>query len=361
MSDRIVVAMSGGVDSSVAALLLREEGYEIIGISMKLYEGSRCCTREDVRDAREAASLGGFPHYTVNFKEIFKREVVDYFFEGYFKGETPNPCVICNQEVKFKALLGRAKELGADLLATGHYAKVEYDSARERWLLKKGRDPMKDQTYFLATLPQDLLKHLRFPLGGLTKEEVREIARRKGLRFAGKEDSQELCFIPDQGYSAFLRDRASVGAIHESPFREGDIVDQNGEVLGKHSGIANYTIGQRRGLGIASGRPLYVTRIDPFTKRVIVGEDRDLLQKELIARGINWIPFDDLNHPIQVTAKIRSRHEGAQAVVEPLGDHQVRVVFEEPQRAITPGQLVAFYEGDVVLGGGWITKMTNGS
>jgi len=383
--NRIVVAMSGGVDSSIAALLLKEEGYEVIGVSMKLFEGSRCCTVEDVRDAKEASALGGFPHYTVNFKEVFKKEVVGYFVKGHLMGETPNPCILCNQEVKFKALLKRARELDANLIATGHYARVEQDSSSRRWLLKKGKDLAKDQSYFLATLPQDILKHIRFPLGDLTKEDVREIARRKGLRFSEKEESQELCFIPDGGYYTLIQ--KSVGAIHaasgeprlrrELPLQKGEIVNNRGEVLGHHSGIVNYTIGQRRGLGISVGKPLYVTQLDPMTNRVIVGEDRDLFKKDLIARDVNWIfetPFTKGGRgifidPITVHVKIRSRHEGAKAIVEPLSttgipaceNSKVRVIFDEPQRAITPGQLVAFYDGDVVLGGGWITDAIQNS
>ena len=383
--------MSGGVDSSVAALLLQEEGYEVIGISMKLYDGSRCCTAEDVRVAKDTAAIGGFPLYTVNFKGIFEKEVVDYFVEGYLKGETPNPCVLCNQQVKFKALLKRAKELDAQFLATGHYARVVYDGSTERWLLKKAKDSEKDQSYFLATLSQEVLKHLRFPLGGYTKKEVREIARKKGLRFARKEESQDLCFISEEGYPSLLQKRATVP---DAGIQEGEIVNSAGEVLGRHSGIANYTIGQRRGLGVAAGRPLYVTRLDPLENQVIVGEDRDLLKKELIAKDVNWIakspfisPFtkggtETLTESITVSAKIRSRHEGAKARIEPLSTTgipacedsadpdlharpsagKVRVIFEEPQRAITPGQLVVFYQDDVVLGGGWIQgeKDSNG-
>ena len=345
--------MSGGVDSSIAALLLQEKGFEVIGLSMKLFEGSRCCTAEDVRDAKEVAALGGFHHYTVNFKETFEAKVVNYFVDGYLKGETPNPCVLCNQEVKFKALWRRAEELGASLLATGHYARVAYDGASGRWLLKKGKDPEKDQSYFLATLPQELLKHLRFPIGDYTKEEVREFAGQKGLRFAHKEESQELCFIPEEGYADLLRDRATVP---DSGIQEGEIVNSAGKVLGKHTGIAHYTIGQRRGLGVAAGRPLYVTRLNPVMNQVVVGEDRDLFQRELIARDVTWIAFNNLTEPINVSAKIRSRHEGAMAEVGPLECKRVRVVFSEPQRAITPGQLVVFYDGDVVLGGGWIEK-----
>jgi tRNA-specific 2-thiouridylase len=360
MSNRIVIAMSGGVDSTVAALLLQEEGYEVIGISMKLFEGSRCCTVEDVRDAKEAAAIGGFPHYTVNFKETFEKEVVNYFVEGYLKGETPSPCVLCNQKVKFKALLGRAKELGASSVATGHYARILCDEKSGKWLLKRGRDPDKDQSYFLATISQEVLKYLRFPLGDYTKNEVREIARRKGISFSSKEESQELCFVPDEGYPSLIRERHNVRAIHELPLQEGEIVNSNGEILGKHTGIANYTVGQRRGLGIAAGKPLYVTRLDPVSNRVHVGEDPDLFQKELIARDVNWI------HPsfseegigsLSVTAKIRSRHAGAKAKVELIRKSDastVRVTFDESQRAITPGQLVALYDDDIVLGGGWI-------
>jgi tRNA-specific 2-thiouridylase len=364
MKPRIVIAMSGGVDSTVAALLLQEEGYEVIGISMKLFEGSRCCTAEDVRDAKEAAAIGGFPHYTVNFKDTFEKEVVNYFVDGYLKGETPNPCVLCNQEVKFKVLLRRANELGASAIASGHYARILRDEKTGKWLLMRGRDPDKDQSYFLATIPQDILKHLRFPLGDYTKDEVREIARKKGISFSSKEESQELCFIPDGGYPSILKD-LSVGAYRPNranltPLQEGEIVNSNGEILGRHTGIANYTIGQRRGLGVALGKPLYVTRLDPVSNRVYVGEDPDLFQKELIARSVNWIhyPFNEEGRgSFSVTAKIRSRHAGAKANVELIRESDsrtVRVDFVEPQRAITPGQLVVFYDDDIVLGGGWI-------
>ena len=364
----IAVAMSGGVDSSTVAAMLRAQGHNVIGLTMQLWnqrrlaghdgmpEGvqGRCCSLDDVYDARRVAETIGIPYYVVNQEQRFERDVVQPFVEEYLSGRTPIPCSLCNNHLKFDQLLITARQIGADLLATGHYARVEYDDARGRWLLKRPADLAKDQTYFLFGLTQDQLSRTLFPLGGMTKPEVREQARRHGLALAEKPDSQEICFVPGGDYKKFLD--AYLAEQGESlPDTAGELVTTNGEVIGEHSGIHNFTVGQRKGLGVATGSPLYVIQIKGDTRQVVVGDGEQLYSRTLTARKLNWIAVDDLRSPMRVTAKIRHRHEAAPAVIERSGDDEVLVTFDEPQRAITPGQATVFYDGDVVVGGGWIS------
>src|SRR5690348_2406928 len=363
----IAVAMSGGVDSSTVAAMLRADGHEVVGLTMQLWnqrrlaghEGmpesvqGRCCSLDDVYDARRVAETIGIPYYVVNHEERFEREVVRPFVQDYLSGRTPIPCSLCNNHLKFDQLLIVARQIGADLLATGHYARVEYDDVRGRWLLKRPADVAKDQTYFLFGLTQEQLSRTLFPLGGMTKPEVREQARQHGLALAQKPDSQEICFVPGGDYKKFLD--AYLAEQGESlPDTAGELVTTSGEVIGEHSGIHNFTVGQRKGLGVATGSPLYVLQIKGDTREVVVGDGDQLYSRTLRARKLNWIAVDDLGSPARISAKIRHRHEAAAATVEKIADDEVLVTFDEPQRAITPGQATVFYQGDVVLGGGWI-------
>src|SRR5579884_2660781 len=364
----IAVAMSGGVDSSTVAAMLRAQGHNVIGLTMQLWnqrrlaghEGmpeavqGRCCSLDDVYDARRVAETIGIPYYVVNQEQRFERDVVQPFVQEYLSGRTPIPCSLCNNHLKFDQLLITARQIGADLLATGHYARVEYDDARGRWLLKRPADLAKDQTYFLFGLTQDQLSRTLFPLGGMTKPEVREQARRHGLALAEKPDSQEICFVPGGDYKKFLD--AYLAEQGESlPDTAGELVTANGEVIGEHSGIHNFTVGQRKGLRVATGSPLYVIQIKGETRQVVVGDGEQLYSRTSTARKLNWIAVDDLQSPMRITAKIRHRHEAAPAVIEKTGDDEVLVTFDQPQRAITPGQATVFYDGDVVVGGGWIS------
>ena len=354
---RILVAMSGGVDSSVTAALLREQGHEVIGISMQVWDYTKfsapdgeafgsCCSLDDIHDARRIAEQLGIPFYVVNFEQEFQERVIDDFVDAYFRGRTPNPCVRCNQLVKFDLLLKKARELGADYLATGHYARVvPGDDGIFR--LCKGLDPRKDQSYFLFTLTQEQLAMTLFPLGGLTKTEVRELATRYGLRVAQKKESQEICFIPDDNYVRFLEEERGTGRL------AGTIVDTDGTVLGRHNGTYRYTVGQRRGLGIAHSEPLYVVRIDAGRHEVVVGTERELYSAGLLANDVNWIvPAPGV--PLEASCKIRYRHQPVPCRIEPLPEGRVRVRFQTPEKAVTPGQAVVFYDGDCTLGGGWI-------
>jgi tRNA-specific 2-thiouridylase len=366
-SKTIAVAMSGGVDSSTVAAMLRAEGHEVIGLTMQLWNQrrlagrdgmpeavqGRCCSIDDVYDARRVAETLGIPYYVVNHEERFEKEVVRPFVEEYLSGRTPIPCSLCNNHLKFDQLLIVAKQIGADALATGHYARTAFDEQRGRWLLRRPADRSKDQTYFLFGLTQEQLSRTLFPLGEMTKPEVRERARQHGLALAEKPDSQEICFVPGGDYKTFLDAYLAEqgGAL---PDTSGDLVTTDGEVLGEHSGIHNFTVGQRKGLGVATGSPLYVIQIKGDARQVVVGNQEDLYSKTLRVHRTNLISVDDLSDAMRVAVKIRHRHEPAAAMIEKTGLDEITATFDQPQRAITPGQAAVFYEGDTVVGGGWI-------
>ncbi len=360
--------MSGGVDSSTVAAILRAEGNDVIGLTMQLWnqrrlsgrEGmsesvqGRCCSLDDVYDARRVARQIGIPYYVVNHEERFERDVVRPFVEEYLSGRTPIPCSLCNNHLKFDQLLIVAKQIGADRVATGHYARVAYDDYRKRWLLKRPADHSKDQTYFLFGLTQDQLSRTLFPLGDMTKPEVRELAHKHGLALAEKPDSQEICFVPGGDYKRFID--AYLAEQGESlPDTSGNLVTTTGEVIGAHSGIHNFTVGQRKGLGVATGNPLYVIQISGADKQVTVGSDEHLYSRTLRTKRVNLIAVEELREPMRVAVKIRHRHEPAPAMIEKSGENEILVTFDEPQRAITPGQAAVFYDGDIVVGGGWIS------
>jgi tRNA-uridine 2-sulfurtransferase len=359
--------MSGGVDSSTVAAMLRAQGHNLIGLTMQLWnqrrlagrEGmpesvqGRCCSLDDVYDARRVARQIGIPYYVVNHEESFEREVVRPFVEEYLSGRTPIPCSLCNNHLKFEQLHVVARQIGAERVATGHYARVDFDEKTQRWLLKRPADHSKDQTYFLFGLTQEQLSRTLFPLGDMTKPEVRESAHRYGLALAEKPDSQEICFVPGGDYKRFI-DAYLAERGDALPETAGELVTTNGEVIGEHTGIHNFTVGQRKGLGVATGSPLYVIQISGANKQVIVGGDENLYSRTLRARRVNLISVSDLHEPMRVSVKIRHRHEPAAAVIAKEGSDDIVVTFEEPQRAITPGQAAVFYEGDVVVGGGWI-------
>lgn len=354
---RVVCAMSGGVDSSVAAALLKRKGCDTIGVTFKTWPkeecgalsfGRACCDLESITRARVVAEDLKIPYYVVDFSEDFKKKVIDYFCLEYLKGLTPNPCIICNEEIKFGKLLEKARSLGADMVATGHFARVSFDKKAGRFLLEEGKDKSRDQSYFLFSLSQEKLKHAIFPLGDLTKEKARAIARRMRLRTYNTPSSQDICFIKDLEYAEYIKKKTGV------EIKIGEIVDKDGKILGYHRGIPFYTIGQRRGLGIAYKSALYVTAIDVANNRIVVGTKKDVLKNGLIADRLNWISIERLEGAIRVIAKIRYNHKKAKAVVTAIDDGSVRVDFDQPQEAPTPGQAVVFYDRDIVVGGGWI-------
>jgi tRNA-specific 2-thiouridylase len=378
---RVVVGMSGGVDSSTAAALLVEQGYDVIGVTLKLWKHDcfspdedqfKCCGSRAAADVRAICDHLGIPFHLIDDAEEFQKEVISRFAAEYRAGRTPNPCILCNEHLKFGTLLRRADQFGAQYVATGHYARVERAvgapstasasggneprraepvlGAPGRHLLKRGRDPRKDQSYFLFSLRQDQLARALFPVGDQTKSDTREAARGRKLKTAEKKESMEICFVPDNNYGKFLRE-ANLAQKHQ-----GEIVDLRGRVLGHHDGIEFYTIGQRKGLGITTPKPVYVIELDAANNRVVVGDDAALDRDEFTVERCNWIPFDHLAQPIEVTAKIRYNHPGTPATVTPVGQGGAKVKLHEPQRAITPGQAAVFYQDDLVVGGGWITR-----
>jgi len=357
---RVVVAMSGGVDSSVAAALLKERGYEVFGITMDIFnipkefcqeEGLRsCCGRGAKADAVRVAAHLGIPHYIVDLKKSFNTWVVADFCEEYKNGHTPNPCIRCNQHIKFDALWKKAKKLGADFLATGHHARISHDENSGRYLLLKGKDREKDQSYFLYAMTQEQLAHILMPIGDFTKKDVRKKAKQLGLPVHQRPESQEICFIPDNDYIRFLKQR-----IPEA-FRTGPIVDRENRILGQHRGILHFTIGQRRGMGLAASHPLYVLEIQSDENRIVVGSSDHLYEKKVLLSDVNLIMKDEIEAPLPVKAKIRYKHREAKAVLTSLEKNQVCLNFQDPQRAVTPGQSAVFYAGDVVVGGGIIER-----
>ena len=362
----VAVAMSGGVDSSTVAALLLEQGHPVVGLTMQLWNQRRlpelqgpgpaqhrCCSLDDVYDARRVAQHLRFPHYVVNFEAQFEQSVVRPFVEQYLSGRTPIACTNCNNEVKFEPLLRMARQIGAERLATGHYARIRRHLRTGRCELLRARDDTKDQSYFLWGLTQEQLSRSDFPLGELTKEEVREIARRAELPVAEKPESMELCFVPNGNYVQFIQVYSREAGISLTE-QEGEIVNEDGAVIGRHSGVHHFTIGQRKGLGFAAGKPLYVLAIDAAKNRVVVGDDSALRTTSFVVEDVNWVSIEGPQAPVRASVRIRHKHEPAPATVEALEHRRARVTFDSPQRAVTPGQAAVFYDADVVLGGGWI-------
>ena len=367
MEKKAIIAMSGGVDSSVAALLCQRQGYDCIGVTLALtdnndrglpeeaFPGERtCCSVDDVADARSVAFRLGMPFYVFNFKEAFRRQVMDRFAAAYQRGETPNPCIDCNRYIKFAKLMDRGEEIGYPYVATGHYARVEFDETSGRWLLKKGLDQQKDQSYMLYSLTQWELSRLLLPLGGLTKEETRRLAEEQGFLNARKRDSQDICFVPDGDYAAFIRRWTG------RDFPPGDFVGTQGEVYGQHKGIIHYTVGQRKGLGLSFPQPMFVKELDVGKNQVVLAKAEELFSQTAVAQDINLISVESIPRPLRVKAKVRYRQQEQPATVLQTGPDQLTVTFDTPQRAVTPGQSLVLYDGDTVVGGGKIVGKNTG-
>ena len=366
MSERtIAVAMSGGVDSSVVAGMLNRAGERVIGMTMQLWNQKRlpdiatdkptgrCCSLDDVYDARHVAQHLGIPYYVVNFEDRFEAQVVKPFIDEYLAGRTPIPCTLCNNFIKFDQFLEMAEGIGAREIATGHYARIDWNGESGRWEMRRSVDRSKDQTYFLCGLKQDQLARTRFPLGGMEKTQVRELARELGIPTAAKPDSQEICFVPNGDYAGFIDSYFKEQGIAASE-TQGEIVTADGRVVGQHAGVHHFTVGQRRGLGVSAAEPLYVIATEPASKRVVIGRNGDLLRGSMHVREVNWISIAGPAAPLRAEVKIRNKHAAAQATLHPVDATRIEVRFDEPQRAVTPGQGAVFYSGDLVLGGGWI-------